>query len=151
MQSACSHNRTGVVTYKNFEQFLSIMLLTIAISFQNYPNKEKEVPDSSFTLIRALRCCITFLRIKLQPFQMLLYLLLIFSYCTYALTIKCYRRWHTSTITISFTLFVDKVVQLLRQKERYNPLFSLDSNVTPHQARTFPTGGSIALTKFPEG
>ena len=52
------------------------------------PNKEKEAPDSSFALVKALQCYIFFLRIKLHPFQMLFYLLHGSYYYTNAMTIR---------------------------------------------------------------
>ena len=47
----------------------------------------------------------------------------------------------------------DKVAQVLRQEQRLNPLSTLDSNATSHQARTWAllTEGSIALTKYLRG
>ena len=62
--------------------------------------KELEAPDWSFALIRALQCCIFFLRIELHPFQIFAHLLCDSLRYTNALTVyHCSLRY--SSVTIS--------------------------------------------------
>ena len=69
------------------------------------PIEEKEAPDLSFAFIRALQCCIFLLRIKVDPFQMLTYLLHVSSQYAHELIVKRCCSLRTSRVTIPFTMF----------------------------------------------
>ena len=75
------------------------------IQIVNQTRKRKEAPDSSFALIRDFQCCIFFLKIEIDSFQMLPHLLRDSYRYTNVLTVEGCCGFGTTSVTIFFVLF----------------------------------------------